>query len=115
MSRYIDAEVLCKNNFMCDCDGCEDCYKTKEQKIDCEYYSTYSLQDFCSWITDTPTADVVEVVRCKDCKHSSNHIEPHLDNYGVQCGNMCFCQPQQHWVRLNGFCDEGERKNDDER
>ena len=63
MARYIDAEILCKENFMCDCKACDDCYKTQNQKIDCEYYSTYSLNDFCAWISETPTADVRENVK----------------------------------------------------
>ena len=67
MSRYIDAEVLCRENFMCDCEACEDCYKTQKQQMVCEYYSSYSLQDFCAWISETPTADVTKVICCKDC------------------------------------------------
>ncbi len=93
MSRYIDAEVLCKEHFMCDCLACEDCYKTQKQKIDCEYYSTYSLQDFCGWINETPTADVRENV----------HGEwIHKDGiYGV-----VFCSKCDYELRINNtnFC-----------
>ena len=95
MSRYIDAEVLCKENFMCDCLACEDCYKTQKQKIDCEYYSTYSLQDFCEWISETPTADVKPVIRgewiedgavtkCSVCGNSSDYCG--TENFCSYCG-----------------------------
>lgn len=103
MSRYIDAEVLCKENFMCDCLACEDCYKTQKQRIDCEYYSTYSLQDFCEWISETPTADVVEVVYCEDCKHKeycSQNIAKFSKGYDM--------------YEAIHYCSYGERSKDDE-
>lgn len=50
---------------------------------------------------ETPTADVVEVVRCKDCKHFT------YDNGGC-CGfgvGLCF-------VDENQFCSYGERREE---
>ena len=54
MSRYIDAENL------------------KEQ-IEITFCDSYRLiQDIIEVIENSPTADVVEVVRCKDCIYKQN-------------------------------------------
>lgn len=57
-----------------------------------------------------PTADVVEVVRCKDCIHSSNmplglcylHTEPYDNAKGYKGDAVC--------VEPNDYCSYGERK-----
>jgi hypothetical protein len=53
-----------------------------------------------------PTADVVKVVRCKDCKHfiasKPAHCKYHTDNAGY-CDEAC-------WVTENDFCSYGELK-----
>lgn len=50
-----------------------------------------------------PAADVVEIVRCKDCRHAEN------DPVGVWCYNMRFYMPEMF------YCAKGERRMDDER
>lgn len=45
------------------------------------------------------TADVVEVVRCKDCKYLS---------FDQEVGNIC--KLTDCFVLSNGFCSYGERK-----
>ena len=45
-------------------------------------------------VKDIPTTDVVEVVRCKDCKYF-NEIQ--------HCGVLGFCEP-------NEYCSRGERR-----
>ncbi len=62
---------------------------------------------------DLPTADVVEVVRCKDCKHrptgtGANHdLEFPDDECPCQCaGDYWYSwMPPDDW-----FCPKGERK-----
>ena len=49
-----------------------------------------------------PSADVVEVVRCKDCKH-------YWKNYPSDDVPMCIASP-----RDDAFCSEGERREDAE-
>ncbi len=46
-----------------------------------------------------PTADVVEVVRCKDCKFFCR-------------GNRCYCGEFGGIVTEEDFCSRGERKDD---
>lgn len=48
------------------------------------------------WADPLKRADLVEVVRCKDCKY----------NQGSACDYSAV------WVRPNGFCHLGERKDE---
>ena len=51
-----------------------------------------------------PTADVVEVVRCKDCRH-------------YECFTVCnkhFCNDYGGFVVENDFCSRAEKKGDKE-
>lgn len=62
----------------------------------------------------SPTADVVEVVRCKDCKHSSNmplglcylHTEPYENSKGYKGDAVC--------VEPDDFCSYGKRSEENE-
>ena len=51
---------------------------------------------FLKLIEETPAADVVEVVRCKDCNNSAE----------VACGVMYCCYFNKN-VEEDGFCYEG--------
>ena len=58
-------------------------------------------------IANAPTADVVEVVRCKDCKHHENE---RID--------MVYCPAVLgvgSWVENDWFCKDGERREDDKK
>ena len=50
-------------------------------------------------VRDVPTADVVPVVRCKDCENAQN-----------ECGGMIICRVYKHIMWLNNFCSYGKRK-----
>lgn len=49
-------------------------------------------------ISNIPAADVVSVVRCKDCKHYNAGFECLIEGYGIE-------RPADY------FCADGERKN----
>lgn len=57
----------------------------------------------------TPTADVVEVVRCKDCEHygaNKTYRPPYFE--------FAFCYKFHHNImRENDFCSYGEKKDKD--
>lgn len=53
---------------------------------------------------NTPTADVVEVVRCKECKHSSFN----KDSLVYRCDKRGY---YTELVKPDGFCSEGERSD----
>ena len=56
-------------------------------------------------ICKIPTADVVEVVRCKECKNYSN-----FDAYKAKRLDFHFCKKFNNITRENDFCSYGERK-----
>ena len=72
-----------------------------------EHYSDFhkSMADLTSLrelLEDTPAADVVEVVRCNDCRFYKP-TEKHW-------GNVCVRQTA--YKRPNDYCSKGERKED---
>ena len=77
MSRYIDAHFA--------------------QLIADEELDSSGKGTVCWVLAHTPTADVVQVVRCKDCKYFSEF---------QHCGVLGFCEP-------NEYCSRGERRKGD--
>lgn len=58
-----------------------------------------------SLLIDTqPTADVVEVVRCKDCKHHEELLNNNDGNV------LCWVHGLDVIVDRNGYCNYGERE-----
>lgn len=53
----------------------------------------------------TPTADVVEVVSCSECKYNPNY---------KRSKGMVWCRKFRQDVCSDGFCSYGERRTDDE-
>lgn len=66
-------------------------------------------------IAKAPTADVVEVVRCKDCKH----YEEQYKKYGIGFGDCHLdrfsCEDDGALAEDDGFCKWGERRDDERR
>ena len=61
--------------------------------------------DFQQIIDDTPTADVVEVVRCKDCRHSREQNKVFgITDYKCLKHNISCLSPYD-------FCSYGERRD----
>ena len=82
MSRYIDADNV----------------KLKGISVfDQNLEILIPLSDVRKSLQMTPTADVVQVVRCKDCKYFSEFHH---------CGILGFCEP-------NEYCSSGERRKED--
>ena len=54
-----------------------------------------------SVISKIPAADVVEVVRCKDCKHSSKNFK-----------GLMICHELGIVIKSTNFCSYGERRAD---
>ena len=65
----------------------------------CEWKTLYDLYRMCvRRINRAQVADVVQVVRCKDCKYFSE----------IQhCGILGFCEP-------NEYCSRGEKRKEEE-
>lgn len=89
VSRYIDADAIQYR-------------KVCKEEIDGNMRVEYMV--FRDDIDDTPTADVVEVVRCKDCKYMSQY-----EQIKACCKMNSFFQ-EPKLVSDNDFCSRGERK-----
>jgi hypothetical protein len=75
---------------------------------DCNNYNgilcrSCSFDDAMLAIEDVPAADVVEVVRCKECKHSSFIKSCSKYECKKGCGSLKYS---------NDYCSYGERKCD---
>lgn len=60
-------------------------------------------------MNDTPSADVVEIVWCKDCKNYE-HIVTAIDNEGNVTKECDFCNHWKRIIDINGYCSYGVRK-----
>ena len=95
MARLIDADALLQEH----CEGC-----------------TAHANGLCSFddpvcgaamlITEAPTVDAVEVVRCKDCKNYYRVI-------GRGDNEIWGCRFMGRDTAPNAFCSYGERKDDE--
>ena len=89
MSRYIDADKIP--------------YYLR-YVIDCQDSDIYKIA-LAREIAEIPTADVVEVVRCKDCKHGQRN------NYGQLKGHyICEYHQDGPLKHRDHYCGHGERR-----
>lgn len=89
MARYIDADALK-----------EVLTKLADDPWNANTGTTWSkAYDYCiEYLDEQPTADVVEVVRCKECKYRDD------DDFCTGRGYPNALVPD------DGFCDKGERR-----
>ena len=57
-----------------------------------------------------PTADVVEVVRCRDCKHCYHYVTPTLERY--ECYYYGCSDEVVNYVEPMHYCAYGERREE---
>ena len=87
MARYIDADLIP--------------YVTSENGVLEDYAYRYDINEI-------PTADIVEVVRCKDCKYAKE-----IEWYGCTCQNTktpWYNDEFEVHMNHDDFCSYGERK-----
>lgn len=75
--------------------------KCKNYREKCD--ACMSLSDIYNHYPWFKSVDVVEVVRCKDCKSSKDTIEP----------NVVLCKKLNRHMRAFDFCSYGERRTPD--
>ena len=98
MARYIDADKILShlNDEIEGCEDCDVCFRPVT------YGTRLGLEYSKSLVETAETADVQEVVRCKDCK------------YFYQDGNIKVCK---HWnchsTTDGAYCSYGERRKED--
>ena len=78
---------------------------------------TLSLVQSClnAMISNAPTVDAVEVVRCKDCLHSRELNKYEKQLYLDECVGCTFHSVSYHDAVMMGddFCSYGERRDSD--
>ena len=91
MAEYIEREALRKLMY-------EEAFEKDSdmQRWDSGCWIRYKLFENC--IEAIPAADVVEVVRCRECKHYNAGFECLIEGYGIE-------RPADY------FCADGERKD----
>lgn len=75
-------------------------YKTYASNV----YRDIAVNRLSVWLEYAPKADVVEVVRCKDCQYWDNYDD----------ANRCKHESGGMWAKPNAFCSYGERREDGE-
>lgn len=102
MERYINANLLVKILTTAQ-DG------TRIPYVNCDNFPiTVSIRELKRVIRKMPTADVVEVVRCKDCKHFKTDTDYCKEH------NRGYCEFDNIVKDIKHFCSFGERMNDEE-
>lgn len=109
MSRYIDADKA-KEKLGVVRSGYS-CFLEEDRP----YYDV--LSETIKMINEMPTANVVEVIRCKDCKY--RHKEWYQDKRNkdggywlVCCENDAIAERIYGLAQDNDFCSYGERKEE---
>lgn len=65
----------------------------------------YDLTDLEEFLTNVPSVDAVEVVRCKDCKHWLKDVAGCTDFVGR-------CAYANYMIGATGYCLYGERREE---
>ena len=97
MTRYIDADALLQK--------WEERHRPNFHENTGAYFEY--LQTYWA-IKDAPTADVVEVVYCKDCLHRTEL--PYVDKETHEPIYDCGYNISPLWGEENGYCSHGERR-----
>ena len=72
---------------------------------------TLYVIDLIDCVKDTPAADVVEVVRCKDCVYCCISTDPKTNISIQKCGYVGFNPIQSSQVSDDFYCSHGVRKD----
>lgn len=84
MAEYIELEAAIK--------------EMSHMMRECFPEAVEELDAVITTLKEIPAADVVEVVRCRDCKHYNAGFECLIEGYGIE-------RPSDY------FCADGERKD----
>ena len=75
-----------------------------DQECDCEV-----MPDVFASLQEAPTADVVEVVRCRECVHYREHRTRRHKQLMRECVRMAR-HDMEYPVKSDDFCSYGQRK-----
>lgn len=94
MARYIDADALIEQ------------MEADAEHID-DYIVKMSLYSTINDVKNAPAADVVEVVRCKDCVEWQSDWIPSCGSKGSH-----YCVIMDTTMKPNDYCSYGERSEE---
>lgn len=109
MARYIVADTLIAH-LKDEIEGCKPPFCGRANGKSIAYGTILGLKSAISFAETLSTADVVEVVRCKDCKHYRNHPNGLCDCWTEPYDNERGYKGDMHCVEPDDFCSYGERK-----
>ena len=96
MSRYIDADVLLDTVFEVHCKECDKRKGKKNGKYKTIYEvgeapcKSCGVNDMREYIEDAPSANVVEVIPCEECKHRDEpSCQIKVSLYGLKGWDYC--------------------------
>ena len=104
MAEYIEREALMKNFCGYDLTKCVK-YGNESAEKQHDSYSTMMMYEIADEIEDAPTADVVSVIRCKECKQGEVDDPDFPDQY--------YCHAGCGWNNGDFYCAYGEREEGD--
>ena len=93
-------------------------YYSKEQLLECKRTTWCDMYDLEDFLTEVPTADVVKVVKCKDCKFNVANMEKDPLDITDYSGDDIVCSYfMTDGLDPNDYCSKGERtpQNDEVR
>ena len=96
MSRYIDADKLM--------------VELNEAQNEADKDRYYGLGKAKSILYFQPDVDLVEVVRCKDCKHCYHYAIPNNERY--ECEYYGCSDEAVDYVEPTHYCSYGERREE---
>lgn len=106
MSKYIDREALLAE-LQEEIDFETPMYTEEQNK-----YFTMGLRCAYRDVKSQPIGDVIEVVRCKDCKHCYHRTIPNNERY--ECEYYGCSDEVVDYVEPTHYCSYGERREDNE-
>lgn len=84
---------------------------SEAERTECKKKGARLSAYICQKLVETiPAADVVEVVRCKDCKNWRHEAYGRIDYY--ECSVFCGCFGRGYITDADDFCSYGERKTE---
>lgn len=103
------------DTFRIECEGCDAIFEYGFNNLEnfaircpcCNYWNDHRMR--IKTPVKSEDMDMVEVVRCMDCKHfrdggaDGQYCDYHTGNAGDYCDYAC-------WVAKNDYCSYGERK-----
>lgn len=107
MAEYIDREAA-MSDIYCEGVSCQDCP-----------FLIHSINGGCriaDYIRAIPSADVVPVVRCKDCVHQTKfwHNDGRMKSGGYYICGCDLADEYSHVCLDDDFCSQGERMDGEE-